>query len=73
MALHARLPCFHGNLTKLKHGLFFRCPHLHNMLGIHAGQQPGSNLLVHYLGLHAADPPPYAAAICVSNAFDLER
>eukprot|EP00983_Pelagomonas_calceolata_P044774 1139442-Pelagomonas_calceolata.AAC.7 len=33
----------------------------------------GSNLLVHYLGLHAADPPPYAAAICVSNAFDLER
>jgi hypothetical protein len=31
----------------------------------------GSNVLVHYLGLHADDPPPLTAAISMSNAYDL--
>jgi hypothetical protein len=37
------------------------------------GFSQGSNALVHYLGLHATDPPPFAAAISVSNAFNLLR
>ncbi|KAJ9523773.1 hypothetical protein QJQ45_019962, partial [Haematococcus lacustris] len=35
------------------------------------GFSQGSNVLCHYLGLHANDPPPFTAAISVSNAFDL--
>jgi len=33
----------------------------------------GSNMMAHYLGVHAADPPPFAAAICVSNGWDMEK
>lgn len=35
------------------------------------GFSQGSNVLVHYLGIHAKDPPPFTAGISVSNAYDL--